>query len=122
MTTRVKRCQQAIHEKIKSFNPEGLQEFIATEKAQTNKKAKEIIDDIEIKLQKFILNELKREFGADENEWWMLGVPLEIRKRVSERCEEEGGKRGGRENYFDLIHYRKIILDNWGIFEKILGH
>ena len=122
VTTRVKRSQQAIHQKIKSFNPEGLQEFIATEKAQTNKKAKEIIDDIEIKLQKFILSELKREFGDDENEWWMLGVPLEIRKRVSERFEEEGGKRGGRENYFDLIHYRKIILDNWTIFEKVLGH
>jgi DNA sulfur modification protein DndB len=122
VTTRVRRCQQAINEKIKSFNPEGLEEFIATEKAQTNKKAKDIIDDIEIKLQKFIINKLKTEFGPDENEWWMLGVPLEVRKKVSERFEEEGGKRGGRENYFDLIHYRKIITDNWGIFDKVLGY
>lgn len=43
-------------------------------------------------------------------------------KKVSERFEEEGGKRGGREYYFDLIHYRKIILDNWTIFEKVLGY
>ena len=92
------------------------------EKAETNKKAKEIIDRIEMTLQKVILEELHREFGSDENQWWMLGIPKSIRLKVSTRFEEEEGKRGGKEYYFDLIDYRQIAVHNWELFEPILGY
>jgi DNA sulfur modification protein DndB len=121
-TTRTRRCQQAIRERIPSFNPSGLEEFLQLEKAETNKKAKEIIDRIETTLQKVILEELHREFGVDENQWWMLGIPKPVRLKVSNRFEEEEGKRGGKEYYFDLIDYRQIAVHNWDLFEPILGY
>ena len=121
-TRRTRNCQAAIREKIPDFNPAGLDQFIQQEKAQTNARAKEIIDHIERALQRVILEELRRECGEDESGWWMLGIPKTVRLRVSERFEEDGGKRGGKEHYFDLIDYSKIALQNWQIFEPILAY
>ena len=121
-TTRTRRCQQAIHEQISLFKPPGLEEFLRLEKAETNKKAKEIIDAIETVLQKVVLEELYREFGTHESQWWMLGVPKPVRLKVAQRFEEEEGKRGGKEYYFDLIDYRQIAVSNWELFESILGY
>jgi DNA sulfur modification protein DndB len=121
-TRRTRNCQAAIRQKIPSFNPPGLDQFIQQEKAQTNVRAKEIIDDIERQLQKVILEELRRECGDDEPGWWMLGVPKPVRLKVSQRFEEEGGQRGKKESYFDLIDYSKIALQNWQVFEPILGY
>ena len=52
----------------------------------------------------------------------MTGVPKLVRVEVSKRFEEDEGKRGGRENYFDLIHYSKIAAENWEIFEPLLAY
>ncbi len=120
-TRRTRNCQAAIRQKIPDFNPSGLDQFLQQEQAQTNLRAKEIIDRIERKLQHVVLEELRREYGADESEWWMLGVPKQVRLKVSQRFEEEEGKRGGKEHYFDLIDYSKIAQENWNIFEPILG-
>ena len=120
-TARTRRCQQAIHESISLFDPPGLREFMETEKAQTNIKAKAIIDRIEKILQTTILEELRREFGSDETQWWTEGIPKSIRTKVSLRSEEDDSKRGGKEYYFDLIDYRNIIMANWDQFNKLLG-
>lgn len=120
-TKRTRMCQQALHLAIPSFNPPGLEEFLRDEKAQTNKRAKEVIDKIETTLQRVIVEELKRECGPDDSEWWMVGVPKFVRLKVTERHEEDDGARGGRENYFDLIDYRKIAMDNWTLFEPLLS-
>ncbi|WP_339849242.1 DGQHR domain-containing protein [Paenibacillus sp. FSL W7-1088] len=121
-TTRTKRCQQAIHNVIADFAPQGLKEFINSEKAETNKKAKTIVDWIETNIQKFILEELKREYGSSEMEWWLQGVPKNIRTKASERFEQNDGQRGKKEYYFDLMDYRKIIMDNWMLFEKTFAY
>jgi DNA sulfur modification protein DndB len=121
-TRRTRNCQAAIRQKIADFNPSGLDQFVQQEKAQTNTHAKEIIDHIERKLQRVILEELRRECGEDESGWWMLGVPKPVRLKVSQRFEEEGGQRGGKEHYFDLIDYSKIALQNWQLFEPILAY
>jgi DNA sulfur modification protein DndB len=120
--TRTRNCQAAIRRKIPDFNPPGLDQFIEQEKQQINLRAKEIIDDIERKLQKLIVDELRRECGADESGWWMVGVPKTVRLKVSERFEEEGGQRGGKEHYFDLVDYEKITLQNWPLFEPVLAY
>jgi hypothetical protein len=52
----------------------------------------------------------------------MTGVPKTVRVKVSERFEEDEGKRGSKENYFDLIDYAKIALQNWELFEPILAY
>lgn len=121
-TTRTRRCQQAIQKECHEFIPPGLEEFMRSEKAQTNAKAKKIIDQMEVTLQRLIVDELQREFGQEDSKWWMMGVPKQVRQKVSQRFEDEDGKRGGKEYYFDLIDYRQIAVDNWGIFAQLLGY
>lgn len=121
-TTRTRRCQQAIRQRFPDFNPPRLDEFLQLEKAQTNIKAKVVIDRIEHTLQKCILEELRREFGPDESQWWMLGVPKPVRLKVTERFEGDDGARGGKEYYFDLIDYRQIAIKNRSLFETLLAH
>lgn len=118
---RTRQCQAGIRKTIQDFNPEGLDEWLNEQKQQTNKNAKELIDDIEIKLQTFLIDELKNQFDGDDNLWWYEGIPSTIRTKTTTRMEEDKNKRGGREFYFDLIDYKKIILENWQIFENILG-
>jgi hypothetical protein len=65
---------------------------------------------------------LKQQFGPEEIGWWLRGVPLAVRKDVSTRFEEDGGRRGGKEHYFTLIHYRAIVTHNWQVFDKIFGY
>ncbi len=120
-TRRRRNAEQAIRQVVPNFNPPGLDQFIQQEKAQTNIKGKEIIDRIERNLQNVVLEELRRECGDEETGWWMTGVPKTVRVKVSERFEEDEGKRGSRENYFDLIDYAKIALQNWELFEPILA-
>lgn len=121
-TRRRRNCEQAIRQAVPGFNPSGLDQFIQQEKAQTNIRGKEIVDRIERTLQKVVLEELRRECGEEESGWWMIGVPKVVRVKVSQRFEEDEGKRGGRENYFDLIDYSKIATENWTLFETILAY
>lgn len=121
-TARRRRCQVALHAQFSDYNPQGLEEYLKAEKASTNLKAKEIVDRLEISLQQVVIDELKSEYGPGESQWWMLGVPQPIRIDVTRRYEEENGKRGSKEHYFDLIHYRKIALQNWQLFEPLLGY
>lgn len=120
--TRVRHGEKAIREKFSDFNPDGLDEFLEKEKAQTNSKAKEIIDRIETTLQKAIISELKEEFGEDESGWWMDGIPKQVRLEAGKRFEEDDGKRGTKERYFDFIHYRKIVTDNWDMFAEVFAY
>ncbi len=117
----LEQCQQGIRSRKSDFTPEGLDEWIFLQKQQTNKNAKDLIDKIEISLQGFVLEEIKREFGGDEDVWWYEGISNTIRTKVTMRMEEDKNKRGGKEYYFDLIDYKKVIEDNWEIFESILG-
>lgn len=120
VTIRMRRCQQAIRDQISTFNPHGLDEFIASEKQQTNAKAKTIIDRIESLLQRTCIEVLSGEFGQDS--WWVDGVPKAVRTAASGRFEDDNGKRGERWFYFDLIDYRKIAIENWALFEDIFGY
>jgi len=121
-TTRIRRCQKAIHDRLPRFNPPGLEKFLQEEKAETNKRGKEIIDNIEVTLQKLIIEELKREYGPQDSEWWILGIPKTVRTKVANLFEADDAKRGGKEYYFDLIDYRDIAVKNWGIFESLLAY
>ena len=120
-TTGTRRVEEVIRQSEVSFDPPGLGEHLQREKAQTTTRAFEEIQVIEQVLQTTILTELKNEFGKDEKDWWFNGVPKSVRKKVDDRINEEGGKKGGREQNFDLIDYRDIVHANWGIFEPTLA-
>ena len=121
-TTRTRRCQQAIRTKFVKFNPAGLDDFINSEKEQTNIKAKLIIDRLEVMLKGVVIDELKQEFSTDENAWWQDGVPKAVRLEVAKRQESDDNQRGSREAYFDLIDYRTIAMNNWTLFQKLVGY
>lgn len=121
-TARARRCQKAIRDRFPDFNPPGLQEYLDLEKAQTNRRAKETIDNVEAMVQRIIIGGLRRKYPGDENQWWLSGVPKNVRTAVSDKYEEDDGKRGGKEYYFDLIHYKKIAMDNWDVFEPLLAY
>ena len=111
----------AIRGQIKGFNPEGLDEFQRRESAKTTEQARTLIDRIETKLQKIVLQELQEEFEGGER-WWYDGVPQQVRTRVVQRREEDQARRGGNEFYFDLIDYRTLATHNWTVFQDILGY
>jgi len=120
-TTGTRRIEQYISQTEPTFNPSGLKEYLEREKAQTTTRAFQEIQAIEQILQATVLAELKSEFGDDVQEWWFNGVPKAVRKKVDDRINEEGGKKGGREQNFDLIDYREVIQENWTLFESSLG-
>jgi DNA sulfur modification protein DndB len=120
-TRRWRKCQEAIRASIPSFNPEGLDKALAEEKAETNKRGKQIVESVEKMLQKVVIDELKREMPEGED-WWTLGVPKAVRLKVTQKYEEDDHQRGGYEYYFDLIDYQKIALGQWPLFQSILGY
>lgn len=120
-TTGTRKVESAVRVSYPDFNPPGLNEFLEREKAQTTTRAFEVIRDIEKKLQQYIISELKSEFGESESEWFFNGVPKSVRKKVDDRINEEGGKKGGRSENFDLIDYKEIIYDKWELFKPTFG-
>lgn len=120
-TTGTRRVEEALRRMEPKFDPPGLSEYLAREKAQTTTRAFEVIQSIEQLLQANVLAELKNEFGPTEQGWWFNGVPKGVRKKVDDRINEEGGKKGGREENFDLIDYREVIIENWSFFEASLA-
>lgn len=122
ITTRQRRIQQTIRAQISDFNPPGLDDFLRAEKAESNKKAKELLDEIELLVKTTILEELRAQYGSEDTGWWYRGVPPAVRKEVSNKMEEDAGKRGGKEFYFNFIHYRSVITTNWHLFDKIFAY
>jgi DNA sulfur modification protein DndB len=120
-TRRWRKCQEALRSAIPNFNPEGLDGYLADEKAETNTRGKEVIEGVERTLQKVVLDELKREM-PDGDDWWTLGVPKTVRLKVMQKYEEDDRQRGGYECYFDLIDYPKIATHKWEVFQPILGY
>lgn len=118
VTYRARQIQNGMRAILPEYNPDGLDQWVDEQKQQTNKLAKELIDHIEVVIQKYILEELKQQYNGHEDLWWYEGIPNAIRTKATGRMEEDKNKRGGREYYFDLIDYKKIILDNWQLFEE----
>lgn len=119
--TGTRRIEEAIRRDDQTFDPPGLNDYLNREKTQTTTRAFETIQRIEQLLQSRVVTELKTEFGEDETKWFFLGVPLSVRKKVDNRINEEAGKKGGREENFDLIDYRDIIIENWELLGNLLG-
>jgi DNA sulfur modification protein DndB len=123
-TAGTRQCQAAIQRVKPEFQPSGLKDFIERAKAGYNEQGRVIIDRIEKSLQDVILTTLKQEFdfATAPERWWFEGVPKVVRRKIDEKINETDGKAGGREQNFDLIHYREIIQSNWALFEKMLGY
>ena len=114
-----RQCEHVLHQKFPEFEPSGLMEDLELQKAETNKQAYAIIQRIETQLKKIVFDTLKADFEGEN--WWYDGIPQGIRTKAVERMEEEKGK-GKREDYLDILDFRKIVLENWQIFQDVLAH
>lgn len=120
--TGTRQCQEAIKNEFPKFSPPHLAEWLELRKKNYNEEGREIIEFVETSLQKHVLQILKSEFDSEPDAWWWNGVPKTVRKKVDDRMNESNGKTGGREQNFDLIHYREIIVTNWDLFKDIFGY
>lgn len=119
--TLTRMMQEGVRKRFPQFNPQGLEEWIQRRLADTNSDAKELCDQIEELLQSHIIGTLKENFGEENDAWWFLGVPENIRKNIALAMEEKGTKAGLREQNFNLIHYRDISQKNWKLFSNTVG-
>ena len=106
---------EEIHNKFPDFMNAGLENYLKDRKSQSNETAKIILPEIQLIVADYLISTLKKEFGEEETEWWSQGVPRAIRQKVVQRREDDPD-RPPFEKCFDLIDYKKVILDNWKLF------
>lgn len=75
----------------------------------------ELIKDIEALLHRFVKEKLIESFGDGEENWWVNGVPANIRVRC-QSTREQDMERFEAYTYCYLVELKDIILKNWSIF------
>ncbi len=106
-----------IHASFNDFLPTGLKDYLDTADVEGTKEAHGFIVEIEDKLFKTTISELKLKFTDNENAWWFNGIPPTIRTTCGDRYEKDNGKKE-KHQYLNLIDLHKIAFKNWDIFQK----
>ena len=114
-----RQCESVLHRRFSDFEPPGLREDLELQNAKTNEQAYAMIQRIEKRLKKIVMSALREEFDGES--WWYEGVPQGIRTKAVERKEEEKGI-GEREDYLDILDFRRIALHNWQVFQDIVSY
>jgi DNA sulfur modification protein DndB len=119
-TAQRRKIEKVISAALPAFSPPGLKEYVEAEEQKTNEKAYPVIQRIERTLKSVIIDTLKAEFTDGAESWWYQGVPEKNRTEIAKRVEQDQGKLGGREDYFDLVDFRETALANWLLFDSQL--
>lgn len=115
-------CEKALHAKFPDFSPEGLAQAMEAEAANARQAAYAILERLERKLFKVVIETIKEEYGEDADLWWYDGVPEAVRRKAAVRIEEDQGKRGSaKESYLDLLDFKDIASKNWELFKGLLS-
>ncbi len=116
--------QQALHEKFKDFNPEGLEEYWRDNSMKFNEDAYKLIRDIELYIKDNIIKKLNEYYGEN---WFRLGCPKAVYDSAQKLASDKNyNKQAGEpdelpQDQLHLIEYRDIMLyrSNWSeLFEK----
>lgn len=115
--------QSFINKEVPEFNPPGLAEYLDTIDVEGTKDAKELIGELLIQMQMFVLHKLKERYpgvnDAGKQNWWFEGVPLKVRKACMERYEAEKGAKEP-EQYIDIVDFHTIAYKKWqGFFDEL---
>lgn len=85
-------------------------------RSEMEKEPRKRIITIERELHQFIQINLKREFGESGDDWWIKGIPLQIRQKCADKCEADNRSQHAY-YYTDLIDLKPILDNNWRLFE-----
>jgi len=116
VTKNSKLMMQLINKEFPQFLPFGLSEFLENMDVDGTHDAWHIINDLEGLFHTDVLCTLKGHFGIQNDDWWVRGVPLEIRRKCGDLRENEGRIKRD-DQYLHLINYREIVMANWELFE-----
>jgi DNA sulfur modification protein DndB len=107
---------EEIHNAKPGFAPDGLDEYIKGRDQTGTLAARQVMPELQLRIQKIALRLLVHEFGEAESGWWRKGVPEIVRKEIAAR-REASPDGGPYEQYFELLDYRAIASANWTTFE-----
>ena len=115
-------CEKALHAEFPDFAPEGLSQALEAEAANARQRAYAILERLERKLFKVVIETIKEEFGEAADLWWYDAVPEAVRTKAAVRIEADQGKRGSaKESYLDLLDFKDIASKNWELFKGLLS-
>lgn len=102
------------------FFPPGLKEYLESrDEAGTSEAADKVIK-LHSKLSAYVIETLKEQYGTQNKTWWTKGIPVEIRKKCTEKWEESN-REGKEEGQLFLINYKDICLHNWELFQNVIS-
>lgn len=77
---------------------------------------------VEVTLHSRIREALQKEFGETEDGWWRKGLPLNLRKKLVDRREEDDDTACHAYEYTDIVDLAAILEKNWNtIATKVVG-
>ena len=109
---------QIIWENNQEFNPEGLEEHIASKDSERVRAAELVIKFIENRVTEIISEYFKKIHG---NNYWNYIGTKDMRVKAYERQQElPPEEQGDLEIYLDFIDKKKIVekSDNWSVFKR----
>jgi len=106
-----------VHKAHPDFMPAGLAEWIEGLNESGATQARQLMPEVQLAIREIVLTTLRAEHGQ---EWWREGVPRRIRVDVVQ-TQEASEEAGERESFFDLLDYKHIAEDQWGLFDQSLG-
>jgi DNA sulfur modification protein DndB len=120
-TTGTRECQAAMTAALPDYRPEGLDHFMLLRDSKTSEEAQSIITRVQRQLHRYLMDDLKAEYGDSEQGWWSKGIPKEMRVRIDAARNLDEALEP-RESKFYLIEYRDIILHNWERLGVVFGN
>jgi DGQHR domain-containing protein len=107
---------QLINAEKPGFNPPGLDDYIRSQDETGTNQARQLMPELQLRIQSATLSTLHSAFGDDESGWWRTGVPAKVRTEVAARREADP-KGGAYEEFFELLDYRSIALAHWPLYQ-----
>lgn len=122
-TTGTRDALLALREMIPGFEPAGLREIAEAREQRTNEKASAIVREFEEAVLRLVLDELKAEYGDNEDGWWFQGLPTKTLQRIDkERIEAaKRGKAPRREDMVRLADVPDILKGNWDLLGDLFS-
>ena len=109
-----------IQEKFEDFKPAGLQKYLELRDEKGTEEARGKVIHIQKRLFDYVISTLKRQYGTQDDTWWVQGVPVKIRTECSARWEGKNREDSVEKQLF-LINYVDICIHNWGIVKDVIS-